>query len=366
MDGVSDQPFRSIQKKYGRPALAYTEFASVEGICTGDLRLLKDFLYDERQRPIIGQIFGRTPECYRQSAIMLCQLGFDGIDINMGCPTKSVSQRGAGAALIKTPELARQIVLAAKQGVRDWRNGATVRDCKDLSADYVMQVETRYTRLPVEYQNRRNVPVSVKTRIGYDRPQIETWIPQILESQPAAIAIHGRTLEQGYSGAADWNQLAVAAELARSAGVPVLGNGDVDSYEDALQRVTKYRMDGVLVGRASFGSPYVFRPVDEQPIDPYYRIHIALEHARLYHVTYSHYERYHFPPMRKHLGWYAQKLPGAKHLRRELTQTSSIEEAEAVIEHYFAYRRSWEARNVQAPAEKLLSSQQQPVVTHLS
>src|SRR5262245_47814010 len=95
MDGVSDHPFRQIQKKYGQPAVVYTEFTSVEGVCHGADRLLKDFLFDESQRPIIGQIYGTTPEYFRQTSIVLCELGFDGIDINMGCPAKNVAHAGA-------------------------------------------------------------------------------------------------------------------------------------------------------------------------------------------------------------------------------------------------------------------------------
>ena len=98
MDGVTDQPFRHIQKKYGNPPVVYTEFTSTEGVCHGAEQLLSDFLYDETQRPIIAQIYGTTPEFFRQTTILLCELGFDGIDINMGCPAKNVAHSGAGAA----------------------------------------------------------------------------------------------------------------------------------------------------------------------------------------------------------------------------------------------------------------------------
>ena len=136
MNGITDHPFRHIQKKYGRPAVLYTEFTSVTGSFTRDGRLLQDFRYDETQRPIIGQIFGRSPDHFRQMAILLCQLGFDGVDINMGCPTRSVAHSGAGAALIKTPQLAQEIVRAVKTGICEWYNGATVRDCADIARVY--------------------------------------------------------------------------------------------------------------------------------------------------------------------------------------------------------------------------------------
>src|SRR3954469_12057552 len=180
MDGVTDHAFRHIQKKYGNPMLLFTEFTSVDGICAGASALLKDFLYDESQRPIIGQIYGRSPRTFYQTAIVLCQLGFDGIDINMGCPAKSIAHAGAGAGLIRTPSLAQEIVRATKCGVQDWLNGATVRDCVDVPAAMAKEVEAMHGRLPAAIQQRRPLPVSVKTRIGYDHSQVNEWIPQLL------------------------------------------------------------------------------------------------------------------------------------------------------------------------------------------
>ncbi|MDQ5950783.1 MAG: hypothetical protein QG639_59, partial [Patescibacteria group bacterium] len=131
MDGVTDQPFRFIQKKYGKPAVVITEFTSVEGVCHGASPLLKDFQFDESQRPVVAQIYGTTPDFFRQTAIILCELGFDGIDINMGCPAKNVAHSGAGAALIQTPDLAQEIIRAVQQGISEWKNGATVDNCPD-------------------------------------------------------------------------------------------------------------------------------------------------------------------------------------------------------------------------------------------
>ena len=102
-------------------------------------------------------------------------------------------------------------------------------------------------------------------------------------------------------------------------------------------------MDGVLVGRASFGNPFVFRPAAETPDDPYYRVHLAREHARFYHETFCNYERYHFHPMRKHLGWYAHNVPGARYLRRDLSRSSSVEEVEEILDRYYDYRNKWRA-----------------------
>ncbi|MCB0091515.1 MAG: tRNA-dihydrouridine synthase, partial [Caldilineaceae bacterium] len=140
MDGITDQPFRHIQKKYGDPMLVYTEFVSVEAICQGDLRRLRDLLYDESQRPVVAQIYGFTPEHFRQVAILLCELGFDGIDINMGCPAKNIANAGAGAGLIRQPTLAQEIVRATKQGVQDWQYGATVADCPKITPELAAEV----------------------------------------------------------------------------------------------------------------------------------------------------------------------------------------------------------------------------------
>ncbi len=357
MDGVTDHAFRHIQKKHGNPMLLFTEFTSVDGICAGASALLKDFLYDESQRPIIAQIYGHSPRNFYQTAMLLCQLGFDGIDINMGCPSKSIAHAGSGAGLIRTPSLAQEIVRATQRGVHDWMNGATVRDCVDVPARLVQQIEARHRQLPSAFQQRRLIPVSVKTRIGYATSQVQEWIPQLLESEPVAITIHGRTLIQGYSGESNWDEIGCAAEIANGAKTLILGNGDLRSLEDAYQRIDGYGVDGALLGRASYGNPFVFRPkghpAQQEPSgraptpsmdfdeSRYDILRIAQDHARLYEQSFAHLDRYNFLPMRKHLGWYVRHLPGASHLRRTLTQTSSLNEAVAVIDHYLAYRQNW-------------------------
>ena len=337
MDGITDQPFRHIQKKYGDPMLVYTEFVSVEAICQGDLRRLRDLLYDESQRPVVAQIYGFTPEHFRQVAILLCELGFDGIDINMGCPAKNIANAGAGAGLIRQPTLAQEIVRATKQGVQDWQYGATVADCPKITPELAAEVMRRRANLSPTHQAGRSVPVSVKTRIGFAEPCVDSWIPALLEAEPAAIGIHGRTLEQGYGGAADWAQIGRAVELACGSGIPILGNGDVASLVDAEERVAAYGVDGVLIGRAAFGNPFFFRGVQfnahEPPAHPYAsRLPaIALEHARLYEETFQQEPRYNFHPMRKHLGWYARRLSPTKHLRIALVHTNSPAEVAQVF-----------------------------------
>jgi tRNA-dihydrouridine synthase len=330
MDGVTDFPCRFITKKYGNPDIIYTEFTSVEGVCHKAKELLKDFLYDETQRPIIAQVYGTTPKFFRQTAVILCELGFDGIDINMGCPAKNVAHSGAGAALIRTPKLAQEIIRETKAGIQDWVNGMNSADCPDISTEIATEVQKRHQALPETYQHRRTLPVSVKTRIGFDTPVIEIWIPQLLEMELATIAIHGRTLKQQYGGNASWEHIGQAAELIHATSTLLLGNGDIQSLVDAQQKVQTYKLDGALLGRATMGNPQVFgqaTPENQQKN----LLTIALEHAQLYEKTYQANEKYSFLPMRKHLGWYVHDIPGASLIRQEIYRTNTSQEFQAVL-----------------------------------
>lgn len=333
MDGVTDHPYRYIQKKYGNPDVVYTEFTSVEGVCHGADRLLQDFLFDETQRPIVAQIYGTTPQFFRETATLLCQLGFDGIDINMGCPAKNVAHSGAGAALITTPDLAKTIVTQTKAGVTDWAEGKSAINCSHISETIAKEVQKRHTALPAEYQSRNQViPVSVKTRIGYDKPMAAEWVQHLLEVEPAVIALHGRTLKQQYSGLADWDEIARAAEVIKHTNTLVFGNGDTKNRNHAVELSQKYNIDGVLIGRSSFGNPYVFLPEGERPKKNIFQV--ALEHTQLYQDTYAHHERYSFLPMRKHLGWYVRSIPNAKEVRRQLFQTNTTDDVKHVFLAY--------------------------------
>lgn len=334
MDGVTDFPFRHITKKYGNPAVIYTEFTSVEGVCHGAVQLLKDFLFDETQRPIIGQIYGTTPDFFRQTAIILCQLGFDGIDINMGCPAKNVAHSGAGASLIKTPELAQEIIRHTQLGIAQWHNGASAKDCPDITAGIVEQVETRESSLSEKYRDRtRYIPVSVKTRVGYDKPVIHQWIPTLLEMNVDAIALHGRTLKQQYGGLASWELIGEAAALTKAADVTLVGNGDVKTLADAHEKIETYGTDGVLIGRASMGNPFVFKEDLEHP-DHHRLFQIAFEHAQLFEKTYQESERYNFLPMRKHLGWYVHDIPNASAMRQAIYRCNNSGEFAEVMKSF--------------------------------
>ncbi len=334
MDGVTDYPFRVITKKYGHPSVMFTEFTSVEGLGHGARKLLDDFHYDEMQRPIVAQIYGTTPNFFYQTALLLCALGFDGIDINMGCPAKSVQLGGAGAALIKTPELAQTIIRSVKEAVADWQQGYDLFTDKSVDPAILLEVQNRHLNLPTAFQSRaRFIPISIKTRVGYDSPVINEWIPSLLEVSPDVITIHGRTLRQGYSGSASWELIAQAAELIHQTDTLVIGNGDVESYSSAIEHLSTYHVDGVLIGRASFGNPYVFLPEFDQA-NKISLAEIALEHAQLYEDTYQHHPKYFFSPMRKHLGWYIRGFPEAKQVRIELFQSKSAEDVASILRSF--------------------------------
>jgi nifR3 family TIM-barrel protein len=329
MDGVTEVVYRSIQKKYGNPDLIYTEFTSVEGICHNAQKLLRDFSYTEEQRPVIAQVFGVTPEYYRQTAVLLCELGFDGIDINMGCPAKSMHKQGSGANLINTPELAQEIVRQTKQGIEDYYNGMRSKDCPDISPRIVKEVEARAKLV----QNRpTKIGLSVKTRVGFSDPVTKTWIKTLLETGVEAIALHGRTLKQQYSGEASWEEIGKAVKIAQGSGTLILGNGDVNSHQEALEKIDKYGVDGVLIGRASFGNPFVFLPEGITPSKSIFEI--ALEHSQLYEKEYSDQERNKFLPMRKHLGWYVKGIDQAKQVRMELFRAESSVDVERIFKKY--------------------------------
>ncbi len=346
MDGVTDQPFRYIVQKYGQPDVIFTEFTHVEGLCHNAQPLLQNLLYDNSQRPIVAQIYGKDPNSFRQAAVLVCQLGFDGIDLNMGCPSKSVAGGGAGAGLIQTPSLAQAIIKATQQGVQDWAGGKTVSDCPDFNDDFVKLVKQQRHALSLtsvsQLQKREPVAVSVKTRLGYDQPQIENWIPKLLEMQPAALSLHGRTLKQGYKGSADWQLITQVAQLAKHIHPDIifLGNGDVTSYQQAVQRAQHPQIDGVLIARAAQGNPFVFN--SQQPLSnlssqqqAQLLAQVALEHAQLYEQTFCHdQEDCYFLPMRKHLAWYIKGIPHASEIRQKLVRSYSSQEVEEIFRNY--------------------------------
>jgi tRNA-dihydrouridine synthase len=203
------------------------------------------------------------------------------------------------------------------------------KDCPDISPRIVKEVEARAKLV----QNRpTKIGLSVKTRVGFSDPVTKTWIKTLLETGVEAIALHGRTLKQQYSGEASWEEIGKAVKIAQGSGTLILGNGDVNSHQEALEKIDKYGVDGVLIGRASFGNPFVFLPEGITPSKSIFEI--ALEHSQLYEKEYSDQERNKFLPMRKHLGWYVKGIDQAKQVRMELFRAESSVDVERIFKKY--------------------------------
>lgn len=349
MDSVTDVSYRKIQAIYGRPDVTFTEFIPVEGVVRLSPRLLRDFWYSEEERPVIAQIYGNDPELFYTSAQLVCELGFDGVDINMGCPAKSVVHRGCGAALINTPDLAVDIIKAVQAAVQDWAESGinwskwqllTTGKAKRLLKEFIESSQQKgiYQR-PVQ---RKLVPVSVKTRIGFSMPVTEDWIGNLLGTGVELISVHGRTLKQMYTGSADWSEIAKAVQL-RDKIAPdtvIFGNGDIKSAQSALELQQISKVDGLLIGRATYGNPWIFeeikrafagdsttsfRPEKEDLFK------VMLEHAR-YHEHFKDPGEY--PQMRKNLAWYISGWDGAARLRARLVVSKDSAEVEKVLAEY--------------------------------
>ncbi|MBI5753722.1 tRNA-dihydrouridine synthase [Candidatus Peregrinibacteria bacterium] len=321
MDGVTDAAFRYMVCKYSKPSVVITEFTNVEGLARGNVKGLAAFIYSEIERPVVAQIFGVEPESYYKAAVMLSAMGFDGIDINMGCPVNKVAAKGSGAALIKTPELAKKLVLMTKKGVKDWSEGISLEKA-GVHPEMIAAVK----KMNSKKFKRKIIPVSIKTRIGYDSIVAEEWVKHLLEVEPANISMHGRTLKQLYMGVANWEELAKACRVVKSSGLKTsfLGNGDVKSMADAHEKIKDYGVDGVLAGRAAFGNPWFF-----EGREPTVRegLKAAIEHAK-YFEKLNHL---HFQNVRKHLGRYVKGFEGAKELRIKLMQLERAQDVEREI-----------------------------------
>ena len=372
MDGITDASFRYIAAKHGKPDVILTEFVNVQSALYSPHTLLKDFSYDELERPIAAQIYGRTPELFYKVAHIVGELGFDGLDINMGCPAKKVAASGCGAALIRTPALAREIIRAAQRGIQDWRNGQTLEEV-GFDSDMIHQVRWANLRRcgAAEPSDRRLIPVSVKTRLGYDRVVVEDWLAALLSERPAAVSLHGRTLEQGYKGEANWQAIERAAEIARGSDTLILGNGDVRDLKDAYRRVRETGVAGVLIGRAAQGDPWIFRgknavkealsnggerPFDVHPPTLEQRFRVIVEHSEHFQALCGQPR---FVAMRKHLTWYCRDFRGAAEMRGRMTKAASAAEVAGDLTAFLCRGRLASAADhsssPSAPRELILS-----------
>lgn len=293
MAEVTDPAFRSIVAKYGKPDVMWTEFVSADGLASpGRDVLLKDLRFSQAERPIVAQFFTSKPAIMEKAARLAVKLGFDGIDINLGCPDRKIEKQGAGAALMKNPKLAQKIIRAAQKGAG-------------------------------------RLPISIKTRIGYSKNELADWLPILLETEPDAITIHFRARKEMSKTTAHW-ELALEAVKIRGqmrSKTLLIGNGDVRDLDDARAKAKASGLDGIMIGRAIFGNPWLFndKKIAAEPAD---KLRVLIEHAKLFAKLQPHKN---FAIMKKHYKAYAAGWNGAKKLRLKLMETKNPEEVEKLI-----------------------------------
>ena len=326
MADVTDCAFRQIIAKYGQPDVFWTEFVSADGLCSmGKNKLLINLKYGENERPIMAQIFGSNPENIKKASTLCKKLKFDGLDINMGCPDKSVEKQRAGAALMKNPKLAREIIRAAKKG-------------------------------------GGGLPISVKTRLGYRKNEMKTWISALLEENIAVLTVHLRTRQEMSDVPAHWNLMKkiVAIRDKMKVKTLIIGNGDVLSLEEARKKVEETGCDGVMLGRAIFGNPWLFcnlrsehilkstdifllknsscsRQSRSQVFLKYVpslqeKLKVMVEHTKLFEKMLDRHKN--FATMKKHYKAYANGFKGAKELRVKLMKAENATQMEEIVKKF--------------------------------
>lgn len=290
MEDVTDRAFRQLCKRNGAD-IVYSEFVSAEALRRGVEKTMRKLVVDETERPFAIQIFGSEPEPMAEAAVIAESYRPDFLDLNFGCPVKKVAGKGAGAALLREPEKMARITAAVVQAV--------------------------------------SVPVTVKTRIGWDADSINILdiLPRLEDAGIAALALHGRTRSQMYKGKADWNCIAAVKEKAR---VPVIANGDVWTAEDAKALFATTGADGIMIGRGAIGNPFIFSAARQLvshgntvPLPDFrQKIDAALEHVQL-SVQYKG-DKYGILEMRRHYATYLKGLPMVSRLRNLLVREESL------------------------------------------
>jgi tRNA-dihydrouridine synthase len=353
MDGVTDAPMRFIAKKYGEPDVIYTEFVSVDGLWRIEKRgetthkIWNELKFDKSEHPIVVQLFGSDPDSFYEATKIVAKMGFDGIDINMGCPSPGLEKRGGGAGLMRDSGLAHRVIEAVRKGVSDCSLGSgRAKDVLDTFPEYgAVPLCATFAGDPAPIVNNRVIPVSVKTRTGSGAPD-PSWWKFLADEELPVVAIHGRTFKQLYKGEADWEVLKEAAKVIKESGALFLGNGDIQGIKESrTQELKEANIDGVLIGRAAVGNPWALRRDGYEP-SVGERLKVALEHARKFeeinnmdcHGSSTKLAmtkgRARFEIMRKHLTWYSHGFDGAGSLRRKLVQTSSADEVEEIVNEF--------------------------------
>lgn len=301
MAGVADASYRILAKEHGA-VLLVSEMISAKGLCYDSKGSAELCRITETERPMALQLFGSEPEFIARAAAMVQEYKPDFIDLNMGCPVPKVVNTGAGSALMKTPDLAAECVRAAVK--------------------------------------ESSVPVTVKMRIGWDADHINAaeFAKAMETAGAAAITVHGRTKTQLYSGNADWSQIAA---VKRAVSVPVIGNGDICSAQDAAAMYAQTGCDLVAVGRATYGNPWIFKEIDSYfkgipytPPTPEERMEMMLRHIRMIVGGSKKPPEIAIREARKHASWYMTGHFGAAAFRARCYNLSSYEEAERLAEDF--------------------------------
>ncbi len=295
MEDVTDTVFRQIILSCGRPDVFFTEFTNVDGIASqGREVVARRLQFIPSEKPLIAQIWGMQPENFFKAAKELVERGFDGIDINMGCPQRDVTRHGACSALIKNQSLAKEIIDATRSGAGE-------------------------------------LPVSVKTRIGFSKIQTEEWIGFLLEQNLSLITVHGRTAAEMSKVPAHWDEIGKAAVLRHEMGKSTLifGNGDVQSLAEAKEKVQEYGLDGVMIGRGIFHNPWLFAGVDPITKTIKERLELLKKHVELYEATWE--DKKSFQVLKKYFKIYLSDFEGASDMRAQFMETNSYEEAKSLV-----------------------------------
>lgn len=301
MEDVTDTVFRQIIGIAGKPDIYFTEFTNTDGIIKGSSEYISQRLqFDpKKERPIIAQIWGKTPMHYFQTAQLLKKKGYDGIDINMGCPDKKVVKDGCCSALIKNHALAQKLYEATVAGAGD-------------------------------------LPISIKTRIGFSKIQTEEWIGFLLSLKPAAITIHARTVKEMSKVPAHWEEIKKAVQLknAMKSQTLIIGNGDVLSSQQARKYAQEYGCDGVMMGRGMLYNPWIFnKNIQPDTITLHKRLTLLKKHVVLFSQTWGNTKN--FDLMKKFYKAYITGFNNASEIRNELyalkTPEETIQKLDALI-----------------------------------
>jgi tRNA-dihydrouridine synthase len=306
MADVTDPAYRSIIAKCGKPDVTWTEFVSADGlfhmrekkgIPDDENPLVRDLLYTEAERPILAQFFTSNPETMEYAARFALEHGFDGVDINMGCPDKSIEKQGAGAAHMKDPERAKEVIAAAIRGTKG------------------------------------KIPVSVKTRLGYNKIEYQEWLPHLLSTDIAALAVHMRTRKEMSKVKAHFELGHEVVSFCRDMNreVKLLGNGDIASVEEGRVLVASQGWDGMMLGRAIFGNPWVFAGRLPSELSLEERLTSLLLLAEKFDAMRP---RKHYAILKKHFKAFVQGFDGAAELRARLMETNSLSELKQVLAWY--------------------------------